>query len=160
MDPSQLDDNVDRQWFDYVIDATVLANAVQQPTNFQVLTDADFELWWITATRTSGLLKVLFNEAATGRAFIGTTASTIQGAGAFNGINIDLWAGLMTATAAFPIAIPFVMPASRTYQFLFTDTSGAPNVIEIALRGFKLWPKKGAIPASGATSQSGGIGVR
>jgi len=156
----QDDDQFDRQWFDYVVDAVVVANAVQQPQNFQVLTDADFEWWWITAQSTSALLKVLLTEAGTGRQFIGTSGSVLSGAGAFNGIFINLWAGLMSAAAAFPIAIPFVLPASRTYTFYFTDSSGAQNTTEIALRGFKLWPKSGAVPAAGATSQSGGVARR
>src|SRR5579872_145727 len=119
-------DNFERQYFNYVLDRVVPANAVQDPNQLQILTDADFELWWLGASRTSNLLKILMKEAATGRDFIGTTASTISGAGAFNGINIDLLCGTAQATALFPLAVPFVMPATRTYTILFTDTSGAP----------------------------------
>lgn len=86
---------------------------------------------------------MLIKEAATGRDFIGTTASTIAGAGAFNGINIDLFCGTALASAAFPLAVPFVMPATRTYTVLFTDASGAPNTVEMVFSGFKLWKKPG-----------------
>ena len=143
MDSTQVDDQFDRQWFNYVLDRVVPANAVQDPNQLQILTDADFEWWWLLASRTSNLLKVLIKEAATGRDFIGTTASSVQGAGAFNGINIDLLCGTAQGAAAFPLAVPFVMPATRTYTVLFTDTSGANNTVEMVFSGFKLWAKPG-----------------
>jgi len=88
-------------------------------------------------------------EAATGRDFIGTTASTVSGAGAFNGINFNLFCGLANAAAAFPLAVPFVMPATRTYTLLYTDSSGAQQTIELVFSGFKLWQKSTATPAAG-----------
>jgi hypothetical protein len=154
MDPTQIDDNFDRQWYSYVADAVVVGNAVQQPFQLQIQADADFEWWFTSIQRTSGLLKILMSEAATGRQFIGTTASTISGAGAFNGINVDLWGGLASASAQYPIAVPFVMPATRTYTLLFTDSSGANNTIEIALSGFKLWTRGGLTPPAGTAPTS------
>jgi hypothetical protein len=141
MDPTQVDDQFERQYFEYVLDRVVPASAVQDPNQFQIQADADFEWWWLKASRTSNLLKVLMKEAATGRDFIGTTASAVSGAGAFNGINIDLWAGTAAAAAAWPLGVPFVMPATRTYTLLFSDTSGAPNTVEVVFSGFKLWAK-------------------
>jgi hypothetical protein len=135
------DDQFERQFFSYVVDYTVPANAVQSPTQLQILSDADFEWWWVLATRTSNLLKVMMKEAATGRDFIGTTASSISGPQTFNGINIDNWAGTAQATAAFPLAVPYIMPATRVYTLLFSDTSGNPNVVEVVFSGFKLWPR-------------------
>jgi hypothetical protein len=135
------DDQFERQFFSYVLDRVVPANAVQDPSQLQILSDADFEWWWVIGSRTSNLLKVLMKEQATGRDFIGTTASTIAGTAAFNGINIDNWCGTALATAAFPLAVPYILPANRTYSFLLTDTSGAPNTVEIVLSGFKLWPR-------------------
>lgn len=140
MDP-QTDDQFERQFFSYVLDRTVPASQVQDPNQLQILSDADFEWWWVIASRTSGLLKVLMKEQATGRDFIGTTASATSGPATFNGINIDNWAGTALATAAFPLAVPYIMPATRVYTLLFTDTSGAPNVVEIVFSGFKLWPR-------------------
>jgi len=136
-----LDDQFERQFFSYVLDRTVPANQVQDPNQLQILSDADFEWWWVLASRTSGLLKVMMKEQATGRDFIGTTASATSGPATFNGINIDNWAGTALATAAFPLAVPYIMPATRVYSLLFTDTSGAPNVVEIVFSGFKLWPR-------------------
>lgn len=144
MDPSQVDDSFDRQWFNYVLDRVVPANAVQDPNQLQILADADFEWWWIGGSRTSNLLKVLMKEAATGRDFIGTSASAISGAGAFNGLNFDLFTGTANAGALVPLAVPFAMPATRTYTLLFTDTSGAPNTVELLFSGFKLWKKPAA----------------
>lgn len=141
MDPATQGDQFERQWFSYVLDRVVPANAVQDPNQLQILADADFELWWLIGSRTSNLLKVLMKEAATGRDFIGTTASAVSGAGAFNGINFDLLCGAASAAAAWPLAVPFVMPATRTYTLLFTDTSGANNTVELVFSGFKLWQK-------------------
>lgn len=138
MDPAQVDDNFERQFFSYVLDRVVPANAVQDPNNLQILSDADFEWWFVLASRTSNLLKVLMTEQATGRAFIGSTAGS---ATAFNGINIDNFAGTAAGSGAFPLAVPYVMPATRVYSLLFTDTSGAPNTVELAFSGFKLWPR-------------------
>jgi|SRR5580704_10891163 hypothetical protein len=140
MDP-QLADQFERQFFSYVLDRVVPANALQDPNQLQILSDADFECWWILASRTSNALKVLMKESATGRDFIQTTASAVAGAATFNGIQIDLWAGTAQASAAFPLAVPYIMPATRTYSLLFSDTSGAPNTVELVFSGFKLWPR-------------------
>jgi len=135
------DDQFERQYFEYVLDRVVPANTVQDPNQFQILSDADFEWWWIKASRTSNLLKVLMKEAATGRDFIGTTASAVAGTATFNGIQIDLWAGTALATAAFPLAVPYILPANRSYTILLTDTSGGNNTVQIVFSGFKLWPR-------------------
>jgi hypothetical protein len=135
------DDQFERQFFSYVLDRVVPASAVQDPNQLQILSDADFEWWWTLASRTSNALKVLLVEQASGRNFIGTTASTVAGTAAFNGINIDLWAGTAQANAAFPLAVPYIMPATRVYTILLTDLSAAPNTVEIVFSGFKLWPR-------------------
>jgi hypothetical protein len=135
------DDQFERQFFSYVLDRAVPGNAVQDPNQLQILSDADFEWWWIIASRTSNLLKVLMKEQATGRDFIGTTASATSGPLTFNGINIDNWAGTALATAAFPLAVPYIMPATRVYTLLFSDTSGGTNNVELVFSGFKLWPR-------------------
>jgi hypothetical protein len=138
---SMLDDQFERQYFSYVLDRTVPANAVQDPNALQILSDADFEWWWTILSRTSNLLKVLMKEQATGRDFIGTSPQAQASGTVFNGINVDNWAGTAQANASFPIAVPYVMPATRVYSLYFTDTSGAPNVTEVVFSGFKLWPR-------------------
>lgn len=137
---SQLDDNFERQFFTYVLDRAVPGNAVQDPNALQILSDADFEWWWVLASRTSNLLKVIMKEQATGRDFI-QTSSQQQGAAAFNGINIDNWCGTAQANAAFPLAVPYILPATRVYSLLFSDTSGATNTVQLCFSGFKLWPR-------------------
>jgi hypothetical protein len=144
MDPQQLDDGFERQWFKYVMNRVVPASAVQDPNQLAIGSDADFEWWWTIASRTSGLLSVLMKEQATGRDFIGTTASAVAGSANFNGVNIDNWAGTVAAGAAWPLAVPYIMPATRTYSLLFTDTSAAPNTVQVVFDGFKLWPRKAA----------------
>jgi len=37
--------------------------------------------------------------------------------------------------------VPYILPANRSYTLLFTDTSGAPNTVELVFSGFKLWPR-------------------
>lgn len=137
---SQLDDNFERQFFTYVLDRAVPGNAVQDPNALQILSDADFEWWWVLASRTSNLLKVIMKEQATGRDFI-QTSSQQQGAAAFNGINIDNWCGTAQGNAAFPLAVPYILPATRVYSLLFSDTSGATNTVQLCFSGFKLWPR-------------------
>jgi hypothetical protein len=136
-----LDDQFERQFFSYVLDRAVPGNATQDPNQLQILSDADFEWWWVLASRTDTRLKVMMKEQATGRDFIGTTASASSGPATFNGINIDNWAGTALATAAFPLAVPYIMPATRVYTLLFTDTSGATNTVQLVFSGFKLWPR-------------------
>lgn len=140
MDPL-LDDQFERQFFSYVLDRAVPGSATQDPNQLQILSDADFEWWWVLASRTDTRLKVMMKEQATGRDFIGTTASASSGPATFNGINIDNWAGTALATAAFPLAVPYIMPATRVYTLLFTDTSGATNTVQLVFSGFKLWPR-------------------
>jgi len=136
---AMLDDGFERQFFTYVLDRVVPLNAVQDPNQLQILSDADFEWWWISASRTDNRLKVMMREQATGRDFIQTSASQAQGA--FNGISIDNWCGQPQGSGAFPLAVPYIMPATRVYSFLFSDTSGANNTVQLAFSGFKLWPR-------------------
>lgn len=145
---STLDNDFERQFFSYVVDAAVAGNA-SATAQFSILSDADFEAWWIKASRTSNLLKVLMEESATSRQFIGQSATAT---GAFNGINIDLWAGTAQNGAAWPLAVPYIMPATRNYKLTFTDSSGSTNNVEVVFDGFKLWPTpQGAASAATPT---------
>lgn len=140
MDPN-LDDQFERQFFDYCIDAIVPANQTQLPVQWQILSDADWEWWWNLVFRTSGQLKLLMKEQATGRDFVGTTASASSAPASFNGIFIDLWGGQANETGAFPLAVPYICPATRVYSLLLTDLSGAANTVQLVFSGFKLWPR-------------------
>ena len=134
---STFDDNFERQPFAYILDRAVPGNAVLDPNQLQILQDADFEWWWTAASRTDARLKVLLSEVATGRDFMGTSVTGTN----FTGINIDLFAGSVAGGGMFPLAVPYLMPASRVYSVKFTDTSGATNTVEVAFHGFKLWPR-------------------
>ncbi len=134
-----IDEQFERQFFTYVLDRVVPLSVVQDPNQLQILSDADFEWWWIGATRTDARLKVMMKEQATGRDFIQTSAGQAQGV--FNGINIDNWCGNAQGNAMFPLAVPYIMPATRVYSLLFTEGSGSANTVQLAFSGFKLWPR-------------------
>lgn len=119
---------------DGVVNPTGLAAGQTLGVPLTIPGDADFEWWWIAAFRTSNQLKLAIAESGSGRSFMyGTTQNPSQ-----QGLFIDLLAGLTSQNAAFPIAVPYVMPASRTYQHNFTDLSGAANTVELAFHGFAL----------------------
>lgn len=139
---SMLDDQFERQFFSYVLDRAVPANATQDPNALQILSDADFEWWWIIASATvNTALKVMMKEQATGRDFIGTSPQAQAGGTVFNGVFLSNWCGTASGNAAFPLAVPYILPATRVYTFLFTDTSGSTNTVQLNLSGFKLWPR-------------------
>ena len=119
-----------------VVDATVPADG-QQNAQLTIPTDGDFEWWWIALFSTSSLLKVQIQEMATTRYFIYPQSGNPSGAG-FNGIFVNLLAGLVSSNGAFPITVPYVMPASRIYNHSFLDSSGNPNNVEIAYSGYAL----------------------
>lgn len=120
-----------------VVDAVVAANAQLTPALLTIPQDADFEWWWLAIFRTSGSLKLLLAEAGTQRQLI-YSGSQLAQANQFLGMFVDNLAGLVANNGAFPIAVPYVMPASRTYTHQFTDSSGAPNTVEMAYHGFAL----------------------
>jgi hypothetical protein len=120
-----------------VVDAVVTASAVLYPALLTIPQDADFEWWFLALSRTSNLLKLLLTEAGTSRALI-FPGSQLAAGTQFLGVNVDNLAGTVQANGAFPIAVPYVMPASRTYTHQFSDTSGATNTVEVVYHGFAL----------------------
>lgn len=123
-----------------VVDAVVAANA-SQPAVLSIPSDADFEWWWLTAFRTNTALKVQIQESATTRYLIYSQSgnpTSGSGGSSFNGILIDLLAGLVSNNGAFPQTVPYVMPANRLYNFTFTDSSGAQNTVELGFIGYGL----------------------
>lgn len=119
-----------------IVDAVVTASAALFPGQLSIPNDADFEWWWLAILRTSNLLKVLIQETATQRPLI-FSGSPLQ-PGAFLGVFVDNLAGLVSNNGQFPIAVPYVMPASRTYAHQFSDLSGAQNTVQVAYHGFAL----------------------
>jgi len=125
---------------DGVVNPNALAAGQQLPVPLTIPQDAAFEWWWLSIFRTSGQLKVQIAEGATGgRTFIyGSNGSNQLVAGSFQGVYVDALAGLVSANGAFPMAVPFVMPAARIYQHTFTDLSGAANTVEMVYSGYAL----------------------
>ena len=122
---------------DAVVNPTALAAPVQNGALLTIPQDSDFEWWWIALFRTSAQMKINIQEAATTRYFF-YNQSGQSGAAGFQGIFVDLWAGLVSNNGAFPQAIPYVMPAARQYPHTFTDLSGAANTVELAYHGYAL----------------------
>ena len=119
-----------------LVDAVVPLNS-QLPSVLTIPQDADFEWWFLAAFRTDSRMKLLITEAATTRQMI-FSGSQQSSSTVFNGVFIDNLAGLIASNGAFPIAVPYVMPASRSYQHAFTDSSGAQNTVQLAYHGFAL----------------------
>jgi hypothetical protein len=163
VDPA-IDDLFERQWFMYAFDQVVPAQAIQRPGNLQILSDADFE-WWFNKVKYipgpgTAFIKILMKENATGRDFVGTTASAQSGLpGTFNGVDIDLWGGQANLTGSFPLAVPYIMPATRVYTIFLTDYSPAPgtaSTVQIVFDGFKLWPRPKIGDTTGIQHPGGG----
>jgi hypothetical protein len=120
-----------------VVDAAVTANAQLFPALLTIPQDADFEWWWLAISRTSPLLKLLLTESGTSRQMI-FPGSQLAAGTQFLGVNVDNLAGTVAGNGSFPIAVPYVMPASRQYTHQFSDTSAAPNTVEVVYHGFAL----------------------
>jgi hypothetical protein len=130
------------------VDAAVPAGT-QFSQTMTIPQDADFEWDWVSVFRTSGLLKLIMSEYGTGsRPLI----LGVSNQNPFQGIFIDLFAGLTAGNAAFPMIIPFVMPANRSYNHQFTDSSGALNTVQIAYIGSALFKVSGTAPSGGSGS--------
>jgi hypothetical protein len=119
-----------------VLNRIVPASAVADANPLTILPDADFEWWWSVLQRTSGLLALSIQEAGSGRLFMNAP------------VNVDNWAGQISANAAFPVVVPYIMPRTRTYTFTFTETSAAPNTVQLVLSGFKRFLPSGPPPAA------------
>lgn len=120
--------------FDYVIDAVVPLNGTMTVIR-QFDEDADFEWVMTVATRTDPRMTVQVMDSATGRALVS------------NPVNIDNFAG--TALLPFPLVEPYVIARSSSLRFVFVESSGAQNTVQIVLRGYKLYPSNA--PAQGAS---------
>lgn len=121
--------------FDYVVNAIVPANSTGFPVSLQIQQDADFEIVFLVGTRTSNLADVTMSDGATGRAFFSAA------------VNVDNFFG--TAQLPFPLVEPYIIARSSSLNFVFRDTSGAQNTIQLVLRGYKLFPQ--ANPAQGSS---------
>jgi hypothetical protein len=118
-----------------VIDASMASGASAQSI-MTIPQDADFEWDWMGAFRTSNLLKVTIAEqgAASTPFIVGVSNQS-----PFQGIFIDLLCGLASNNALYPMIVPYILPAARSYQHVFYDqTSGAQNNVELVYYGSAL----------------------
>jgi hypothetical protein len=120
-----------------VVDVVVGASANLVPGVLTIPQDADFEWWWLAITRTNAALKMLLEEGATGKRMIYNGSQQAAGT-QFLGVNVDNLAGTVAGNGAFPIGVPYVMPASRQYTHQFSDSSAAQNTVEVVYHGFAL----------------------
>ena len=123
--------------FEYVVNAVVGANA-SVSVSLQVQQDSDFEWVFRIASRTDPRLTVLVEDGATGRKLTSVA------------VNIDNFAG--TAQLPFPLVEPFILARATSVNFTFTDSSGAPNTVQLVLSGYKLFPQEN--PAQGAAGDA------
>jgi hypothetical protein len=120
-----------------VVDAVVTPLAQLFPALLTIPQDADFEWWWLAISRTDPRLKLLLTESGTSRQMVFPGSQLSQGT-QFLGVNVDNLAGTVAGNGSFPIAVPYVMPASRQYTHQFSDTSNANNTVEVVYHGFAL----------------------
>ncbi len=113
--------------FDYVVGGVVPALGQLTPS-LQIQQDADFEWVWTVVTRTAAGLTVQVEDAATGRRLMSAA------------VNVDNFAG--TAQLPFPLVEPYIVARSSNLNWIFTDTSGAPNTVQLVLKGYKLFPQQ------------------
>jgi hypothetical protein len=127
--------------FDYVINAVVPANSGQPGgpgglnVSLQIQQDADFEWVFTVGTRTSPLADVDIKDGATGRSLNSAP------------VNVDNFFG--TAQLPFPLVEPYIIARSTAINFVFRESSGVQNTIQLVLRGYKLFPQGN--PAQGSS---------
>jgi hypothetical protein len=120
-----------RRWpYDFVVPRQVIGAGLQVSVGIQ--TPAQFDLeWWDTVAVYTGPLDVVLE----------VNSDTLMnrnapGSGNINGIDIRLWAG--TAQLPYSRRFPWILPKQTQLLFTLTDTSGAQNTVQIALKGFQL----------------------
>lgn len=110
--------------FDYVIDQVLTASQTISSA-LQFDRDAPFEWIWLVATQT-GNFNSRFQDGATGR---NLDSAAVNNANRFG-----------TAQLPFPLVEPYIWAPGASLNWTLTDTSVAPNTIQIVLRGYKLYP--------------------
>lgn len=111
----------------YQYQATVTALAANANVTPSIVLDADsdFMLIWLIASST-GTFQFRMQDNATGRFFQN---------GKINSVNM-----FGTAQQPFPMLPPYVFKRQNSIGLDITDTSGAPNTIQIVLAGKKIFP--------------------
>lgn len=118
-------------FYDYVLPPTALIANQRLDTNIVIDADADFQAIWLMANSTS-TFTARFGDAASGRFFMSAAVN-----------NVNLFG---TALQPFPMLPPYVWKRQGAINIELTDTSAAPNTIQIVFSGKKIFPT----PTSGA----------
>lgn len=120
-------------FYDYVLPPTTITPAVTPNLNTAIVidADADFQAIWLLANST-GTFTARFGDGATGRYFMSRPVN-----------NVNLFG---TALQPFPMLPPYVWKHQGSIILDLTDTSGAPNTLQIVFSGKKIFPT----PTSGA----------
>jgi len=127
--------------FHYIVNNTHAGNDTKT-SNFQVDSDADFQLLMLVGSRTSASATIEITEGGSG----GLSWQSAP-------VNIDNFLG--TAQLPFPAGlIPQLMPKKRVYIVKTVDTSGAANAIQVDFWGYKLFPASQAAQLGAAPSSS------
>jgi hypothetical protein len=115
------------KFFIYLVNfAHAAAGVISQ--SLTIDSDADFQLLYLIASRTSALDTVeIFEGSAGGLAWQSGP------------VNIDNLAG--TAQLPFPIGlVPQLLPKKRVYNIRSTNTFAGANPVQLCFTGYKLYP--------------------
>jgi len=130
-----VDADFNYQPFSYAVQVVLTGNATGAG-KIQIDTDADFK-WLMTSHAKTGNATVQVTEPSkASRQWM--SLSTVTGV-VTTGIRLDNWAG--TAQLPAYLYIPYILKKQASLLFSFTDLSGAGNTVEVALIGYKLFPK-------------------
>jgi hypothetical protein len=117
--------------YTYIAKTTALAGSAQIEVPLQVADDSDFICTEVSRVRT-GTFKIKIHDSTEDREWMNDFVSD------------DNFFGLIGANQSIlPRQLPRPRRVSKnsTLRITLLDTSTAPNTIEVALHGFKLYPK-------------------
>lgn len=116
---------VTRRLYFYAVNAVIAVASANLNVQLNIDSRAPFECYALTGNRTGS-----YNLQITDQ-----TGRTWQNA-AVNDVNM-----VGTAQQLFPLPVPVVFAASASLTLLFTDTSAAPNTIQLVFCGYELYPE-------------------
>ena len=109
--------------FDYVYDVNLLANQQLRDQSVPVHTDSDFVFRAIILSQATGAFSVRFNDSQ----------------GYFLSAGFILSAALLSGTVPYPYPVfpELLFPAGARIGVEINELSGAPNAVQLILRGAK-----------------------
>ena len=109
--------------FDYVYDVAMLANQVLRDQSVPIHTDSDFVLRAVALSQATGAFSIRFNDSQ----------------GYYLASGFLLSANFLSGTVPFPFPIlpELLFPAGSRIGIEINELSGAPNTVQMLLRGAK-----------------------